>query len=433
MWKEAIIQRVPIDMKRRLLSLGLLFVLFAAACSSTGTADLNASSGSTNSAGTAAPDGGDSDGDEQADVEPTVDGGEFGLSETVAGLTFMWQTDWTNSTVDLSEIAAGIQRSDPRDAIPPIDTPAYESPDAAAEWLAAAEPGALVQENGIARFYPLSIMTRHEIVNTDFGETPVAVTYCPLCNTALAFDRRVEGETLRLGVSGLLRHSDMVMWDNLTDSLWQQITGEGIVGDYAGTRLDTVSTSIVSFSEFQENFPEGESLSRETGFGIEYGANPYSGYSSGSEPIGAFFSKDLDPRFPALSRVVGVRVDNVEKAYPFDAISATGVINDTIDGQPVVLFWKDGTLDALDQSSIASSQAIGTAVAFEPTIDGQELTFTSSGDGFTDDQTGSTWTVLGVATDGELAGNTLSSITHRNEFWFAWAGFFGETGIVFGE
>lgn len=420
-------------MKRRHLFLGLLFVLFAAACSSTGTADLDTSSGTTDSGGTAAPSDEASADGEPTQVDSTVEGADFGLSEQVANLTFMWQTDWTNSTVDLSEIAAGIQRADPRDAIPPIDSPTYESPAAAAEWLDPAEPGALVQENGIARFYPLSIMTRHEIVNTDFGETPVAVTYCPLCNTALAFDRRVEGETLRLGVSGLLRHSDMVMWDNLTDSLWQQITGEGIVGDYAGTQLETVSTSIVSFSEFQVNFPDGESLSRETGFGIEYGANPYSGYSSSPAPIGAFFQKELDPRFPALSRVVGVRVGDVEKAYPFDAISATGVIHDNIDGQPVVLFWKDGTRDALDQTSIASSQAVGTAIALDPTVEGQELTFSAADDGFTDDQTGTTWTVLGVATDGELAGNTLSSITHRNEFWFAWAGFFGETGTVFGE
>ena len=414
-----------------LLSILTLLALFAAACSSA----------STSAAGSSASDDGDSSSADESSttsgdsvsVDPTIDGAEFGLDAGVASLTFMWQTDWTNSTVDLSEIAAGIQRQDPRDAIPPIDSPVYESPDAAAEWLADNEPGALVQEGGIARFFPLSIMTRHEIVNTEFGDTPVAVTYCPLCNTALAFDRRVDGDTLRLGVSGLLRHSDMVMWDDLTDSLWQQITGEGIVGDYAGTQLETVSTAIVSFSEFRENFPDGESLSRETGFGIEYGLNPYAGYSSGAGPIGAFFEKDLDPRFPALSRVVGVRVDDVEKAFPFEAISETGVINDTVNDQAVVLFWKDGTVDALDEGNIAASQSVGTAVAFDPTIDGQALTFSASGEGFVDDQTGSTWTILGVATDGELAGSTLSTITHRNEFWFAWAGFFAETGLVYGE
>ncbi len=425
-------------MTRRILPLLLLFALAAAACSSVGTTAPEAASSSDASSDGASSDsdsGSDSSGSDSSDSESsqTVDGAEFGLSEELASRTFMWQTDWSNSTINLNELALGIPRADPRDAIPPIDSPQYESPAAAAEWLSPDEPGALVQEDGVVRFFPLSIMTRHEIVNTDFGDTPVAVTYCPLCNTALAFDRRIDGETHRFGVSGLLRLSDMVMWDNLTDSLWQQITGEGIVGQHAGQRLETVSTSIVSFGEFQENFPEGESLSRETGFGIEYGLNPYSGYSSGSGPIGGFFQKELDPRFPALSRVVGVRVGDTEKAYPFDAISSTGVINDAVEDQPVALFWKDGTTDALDQSSIAASQSIGTAVAFDPVVDGQELTFTASGDGFVDDQTGSTWTVLGIATDGELAGSTLETITHRNEFWFAWAGFFGDSGLVFGE
>lgn len=431
MWKEPALRGVANAMKRRFSVLFLLFALLAAACSSTGTAELETSTGSSDD-----DSSGDADASDEPEIqnsEPTVDGAQFGLNEEVASRTFMWQTDWSNATIDLDELALGIASLDPRDAIPPIDNPNFESPAEAAEWLAPNEPGALVQEEGVVRFFPLSIMTRHEIVNTDFGDTPVAVTYCPLCNTALAFDRRVDGETLRLGVSGLLRLSDMVMWDNVTDSLWQQITGEGIVGDFAGTRLDVVSTAIVSFEEFSTNFPDGESLSRDTGFGIEYGLNPYTGYSSGSGPIGAFFEKEVDPRFPALSRVVGVRVGDIDKAYSFEDISATGAINDDIEGQPVTVLWRDGTVDALDQGVIASSQAIGTAVAFDPTVNGQVLTFTASGDGFVDDQTGSTWTIVGLATDGELAGESLESIAHRNEFWFAWAGFFGETGLVYGE
>ncbi len=355
------------------------------------------------------------------------------LPDRVESLIRVWETDWTRSTIDYSDLLAGIPSADPRDAIPPIDNPVFESPSAAGQWLGADEPGALVQLNGEARFYPLSILTAHEIVNDRFGDVPVAVTYCPLCNTALAFDRRVDGDVIRLGVSGLLRNSDMVMWDDKTTSLWQQITGEGIAGTFAGTQLDLVSTQIVSFSQFSDNFPDGWSLSRDTGFGgRSYGRNPYVGYSSSTQPF--LFDGEPDPRFPALERVVGVITDEGDKSFPFSLLEAEVVINDTAGESPVVVWWAPGTTDALDGPSIADSKQIGTAVAYSRTLDdGTELTF-SAGAGeatFVDDQSGSTWNLFGLATDGDMAGTQLAQISHRNEFWFAWAAFFPE-GDVYG-
>jgi hypothetical protein len=347
------------------------------------------------------------------------------LSDRVAQLVSVWETDWSRTTIDLEELIAGIPRPDPRDVIPPIDEPQFESTSAAAEWLDPDEPGALVQLNGEARFYPLSIMTRHEIVNDRFGDVPVAVTFCPLCNTALAFDRRIDGEVIRLGVSGLLRNSDMVMWDDTSTSLWQQITGEGIAGRFAGSQLDLVNTQIVSFSQFAENFPEGMSLSRNTGFRIGYGANPYVGYSSSSKPF--LFDGVLDPQFPPLERVVGVVGTLGDKSYPFSLLEAEVVVNDRVAGQSVVVWWAPGTRDALDQRSIADSQAIGSAVAHQRVLaDGTELTF-KQGDieaTFVDNETGSAWNLFGRATGGELEGEQLPAISHRNEFWFAWAAFF---------
>ncbi len=349
------------------------------------------------------------------------------LEMRVRQATEPWETDWSRQTIDLAELILGIPRVDPRDGIPPIDTPKFE-PIQGATWLDEREPGALVQVNGQARFYPLSILTRHEIVNDRFDDIPVAVTYCPLCNTALAFDRRIDGQVLRLGVSGLLRNSDMVMWDNTTNSLWQQITGEGIVGEFAGKRLDLVSTAIVSYSDAVENFPDALSLARDTGFGISYGTNGYNEYSSSTQPF--LFDKEPDPRFPALSRVVGVNAGGVDKAYPFGALSEVAVINDEIGGEPVAVFWGGDTADALDQRTIADSAAIGTAIAFDPTVDSQVLTFSRSGDDtFTDAETGSTWSLLGQAIDGPLAGSSLQTLTHRNEFWFAWAAFFPDADV----
>ena len=189
-------------------------------------------------------------------------------------VTLGWPTDFSRSTIDLDELLVGINRVDPRDAIPPIDEPVFEDA-SSSTWIDDREPGVLLDLDGDARFYPLSILTRHEIVNDTVGEIPVAVTYCPLCNTALVFDRRFEDDVLRLGVSGLLRNSDLVMWDDKTVSLWQQITGEAIVGEHAGKQLAPVPSGIVRWADFKSTHPDGQALGPDQGRGANYGYNPY--------------------------------------------------------------------------------------------------------------------------------------------------------------
>lgn len=445
----------------------VLFALMATACGSSGTpqpttterADVVDDDLTTDDAGNSdEPTTVDTDADESADADQTdevplfdptsvdlpysvspsaepndedvqiLDGNPRDLLHpTAAGISSLWATDWSRTTIDIGELRAGLRGEDPRDGIPPIDHPLFESVTAASEWLQPTEPGALVQLDGDVRFYPLSIMTRHEIVNDRFGNVPVAITFCPLCNTALAFDARVDGQRLRFGVSGLLRKSDLVMWDRQTETLWQQISGTGVIGEYAGTELTLIPTSIVSFADFSANFPNGLSLSRQTGFGTNYGTNPYTGYSSGTGPIPTFFPEDVDDRLPAMTRVVSVIVDAVVTAYPFPDVSEAGVIADVVGDLPIAIFWGGITADALDGQFIASSQQIGSAIAYIAEFDGQPLTFTANGDDtFTDAETGTTWSLLGVGIAGEHEGEQLAIAPHRNEFWFAFAGFFPE-------
>lgn len=343
-----------------------------------------------------------------------------------------WGTDFGNSIIDLNELKVGIAASDPRDAIRPIDSPVFETV-AQSSWIADREPGVFVEVGRDARFYPLSILTRHEIVNDEFGDVAVAVTFCPLCNTGVVFDRRFDGDVLRLGVSGLLRNSDLVMWDDSTQTLWQQITGEAIVGDHAGARLTLIPSAIVRWEDFKTEHPEGTALANDQGYGSVYGQNPYEFYSSREAPYG-FFTGEIDDRFPALERVVGVTINETKKAYPFSALSKARVVNDIIDGQPVAIFWgAANTADALDRGTIAESTGIGTALALDPVVNGQTLTFEAAGDTeFTDFETGTTWTILGTATSGELSGKRLEIVPHRNEFWFAWQAFFPEGEVWVG-
>lgn len=339
-----------------------------------------------------------------------------------------WATDFCNNgDIDFSEFRSG---GPPKDGIPAVNNPAMESIDSASEWLSDRSPVIAVEIDGEARAYPQAILMWHEIANDEISDVPVAVTFCPLCNSSITFDRRVDGEVLEFGVSGLLRNSDMVMFDRQTETLWQQLTGEGLVGDYQGTLLDFVPSQVISFDVFAERYPEGMVMSRDTGFNRQYGVNPYTGYDSRTgQPF--LFDGEVDPRLESpVDHVLAAEVDGVAKAYPFDDIREAGVVNDTIGETPVVIFFQSGVASALDQSSIDNSRDLGTAGMYESTVDGQVLTFTpNEDDTFTDDQTGSTWNAFGEAIDGELVGTELEWVNAFPHFWFAWAAFRPETEV----
>ena len=183
-----------------------------------------------------------------------------------------------------------------------------------------ASPVVALRVNGEARAYPLQILTYHEIVNDVIGGRPVAVTFCPLCNSSVVFDREVFGSVLRFGVSGNLRNSDLIMWDDVTETWWQQLTGEGLVGHLAGVNLNFVPSQLIAFDEFKAAYPNGQVLSRDTGVPRPYGRNPYSGYDT-TEGRPFLFQGRMDDRLRATERVVAVDVGGESAAYPFTELS----------------------------------------------------------------------------------------------------------------
>ena len=360
------------------------------------------------------------------EVEPDPD---FGLGLMIAGIsTRGWATDFSRHTVPYSEIMSG---GVPRDGIPPVDDPRFTTPENAGEWVADNEPVIAFELNGDARAYPLQVMTWHEIVNDVVGGVPVAVTFCPLCNSAIVFDRRLGGVTYDFGTSGMLRRSDLIMWDRQTESWWQQFTGEGIVGELAGSSLKFLPATIHSFADFASANPEGKVLSRDTGFSRDYGRNPYAGYDrADNSPF--LFRGDLDGRLLPMERVVTVTIDDADVAFPFSFLEQERVVSYTVNGQDMVVFFKAGTASALDQGSISGSRDVGAAGVFDSRVEGRRLTFRADGDAFVDQQTGSVWNVLGRALDGPLTGAALTPLVHGDHFWFAWAAFKPDTAIYGG-
>ena len=205
--------------------------------------------------------------------EEALDSARFSISG--------WETDFSLHSVPYSEIRGG---GPPADGIPPIDAPEFVTAQEADDWLAEKEPVIALEINGDVRAYPLQILTWHEIVNDEVGGVPVSVTFCPLCNAAIVFDRRLDGAVYDFGISGNLRKSDLIMWDRQTSSWWQQFSGEAIAGTLTGRKLTFLPSTIVSFGFIKEAYPDVKVLSRDTGFARPYGRNPYAGYDRADNP-----------------------------------------------------------------------------------------------------------------------------------------------------
>jgi len=332
-----------------------------------------------------------------------------------------WRTDFARHSVPLTSILPG---GPPPDGIPPIDHPRYVSIAAAARFLASSEPVIAVKLSGQARAYPLQILIWHEIVNDTLGGVPIAVTYCPLCNSAIVLDRRADGRTLTFGTTGNLRNSDLVMWDRQTQSWWQQFSGQAIVGTLTGTQLEAFDSQTLSFADFRTRYPQGDVLSRDTGFQRPYGQNPYEGYDAVPTARPFDYGGRLDPRLPPVERVESITLGPDTVVVPFSALAIHPVVPVTVSGVRAVVLFNPRVLSPLDALKIADSRQVGTAVAFGRGLGGRTLDFRASGSGLmTDAQTGSVWDITGRAIAGPLRRAQLRRLHDLNAFWFAVAAF----------
>jgi hypothetical protein len=270
------------------------------------------------------------------------------------------RTDFSQHTVPLEEIKSGGPR---KDGIPSIDTPRFDqlANGTAAGWAARvgeAEPIISLVIGDDARAYPLSVLIWHEIANDIVGGTPVTITYCPLCNASLVFERTVENRVLDFGTTGKLRNSDLVMYDRQTESWWQQFEGDAIVGVMSGKRLRLVPSRLESFSRFAQRFPHGKVLIPNNPTARNYGTNPYLGYDlSGQKPF--LYDGSLPDGIEPMERVIAVETrPGHHEAWSFPLLRQRG----TIESGDVILKWEAGQTSALDKASIIAGRDIGNVV-----------------------------------------------------------------------
>lgn len=335
----------------------------------------------------------------------------------------IWKTDKSKKNIDLAELLSG---GPPKDGIPSIDHPRFVPP-AEATWLSPKELVIALELEGEARAYPLQILMWHELVNDAVGGLPVLVSYCPLCNSAIVFDRKIGSATLEFGVSGMLRNSDMVMYDRQTDSLWQQITGEGIVGEHTGKALAMLPSQMISFEDFTRTYPKGVVLSRETGVVRDYGRNPYQGYEFNNRPIMPVRQRRQTSLKP-MDKLIVIKEKRGFRAYPVKALAERGVWEDKVDGQPIVLLYSPEGLSPVDATQMPASRAAGSVGVFTPGKG--RVRFRRDNGRILDRETASTWAVTGVAIDGKRKGEKIDPVPHGVYFSFAWLAFEPDTKLM---
>jgi hypothetical protein len=382
------------------------------------------------------------------DTIPPIEASRSGLHTALAFLAAAPDTDPVTldllvkdlppSAINLADLRRG---GPPPDGIPPIDNPLL-IPTSKVDFLVDSEPVIAIEINGDARAYPIQILIWHEIVNDEVGNTPVTVTYCPLCNSALAYERTVmrmphnndqEPEELILdfGTSGLLLNSSLVMFDRCTETLWSHFTAEAVHGTLVGSQLTTLPVAMVPWGTWRSAHPDGLVLSTDTGFERDYGQNPYPGYDTSPRPF--LFQGEVDGQLSAMTRIVGISLTDTDEssalALPLVTLVEDQVIHTELAGTDLVMWWVPGMNSALNLHDIVFSKDVGSVGVFSPLVDGLHLSFQPKGDSFIDEQTTSTWNALGHAIQGPLTGQRLERIEHLDTFWFAWAAFWPDTVI----
>lgn len=336
-------------------------------------------------------------------------------------------------SIPLDDILSG---GPPPDGIPPIDEPVYESIAAASGWLQETSPVMVVDVNDDVRAYPLAILTWHEIVNDVVGGVPLVVTYCPLCNSALVFERTVEGpqgqELLDFGTSGRLFQSNLVMYDRQHRNLWTQFEGEGVVGErFLGNRLTRLPAWLLGFEQLAELHPDAQVLSRDTGNLRDYGRNPYAGYDAeGRRPF--LFRGEIDERFPPMMRLVGLTGQQEATSVTVDLLTEQRSVEVELDGRTIVVLWAPGQASALDTRTIDEGRDVGQTAAFVAEIDGTPVRLmpTDEDGRFVDEDSGSVFDFSGRAHGGTFDGARLDAVPHDDTFWFVWVAFQPTTDVV---
>ncbi|MFQ5919917.1 MAG: DUF3179 domain-containing protein, partial [Thermoplasmata archaeon] len=303
-----------------------------------------------------------------------------------------------------------------KDGIPSIDSPRFVTAADATSFVADEHIVFGLASNGVARAFPQRILVWHEVVNASWKGAALAVTYCPLTGSQVAY-RPQPSVSPTFGVTGRLVNSNLLMYDRRTDSRWPQIFGQAIQGPLLGGKLEAVPLAWTTWARWRTRHPETEVLSTDTGFVRNYQGDPYGSY----KPLRGYYADSQvrfhvacrDNRFHPKRPFVGLAQENDAVAVDLELLRADRIRNASIAGQPVAFLHDEGL------QAPRAFLAMGDPGPLHLSWDGS----------FRDAETGSRWSADGVAISGPLEGSRLPELPAMNVMWFAWAAFYPWTRV----
>lgn len=345
---------------------------------------------------------------------------------------YHWKTDTAKHTSNFAELVIAAEK----DAIHPLNFPAFIHKTDSLYNYYDFEPAIVINFGSEARAYPLSVLTLFELSNDSITGKQIMVTYCPMCNAALVFNRNVKtpkGEQLlTFGISGLLMHNDMVMYDHQTESWWEQLMGEGVAGEYAGVELKMLPALLIDVKDFFDRFPDGKILSpiALNAYRKKHIHRPFHNLED-TDHLNAhyYIPEKTDPRLPPLEHILDIHLYGHDRVYPFHILAKQHVINETQGDDAIVIFYHGETVSVLHKDNLAKAKRTGSATAFSRKLNNLLYTFRKQGDYFLDDQTNSRWDITGYCREGKLQGAQLEILPHSNHFAFAYLAFYPHVEI----
>ena len=330
------------------------------------------------------------------------------------------------STIRVEEIQWG---GVPVDGIPALDQPRMVKA-GEADYLDADNVVFGIELNGQARAYPKRILDWHEMANDVIGGVPVSLAYCTLCGAAVAFDGRApDGNTYDFGSSGFLFRSNKLMYDRQTNTLWNQLTGEPVMGELvdSGIQLDVLPVVLTTWEAWLAQHPDTLVVDIDTGYNRDY--RPGAAY-------GDYFAYE-DTMFPVWQRsdllqakdqIYALRINEVPKAYPIETLAAEQVVNDELGGEEIVLV-APGEIIQIEGDSLRSGQVTYDAGSAVRAYARGDHRFVLGADQRTlRDEAGNSWQITERALLGP-DGAELARFGGHLAYWFGWFAFFPNTSI----
>jgi Protein of unknown function (DUF3179) len=313
------------------------------------------------------------------------------------------------------------------DEIRAIDRPCFEVPHDSSRLLQPTDLVVGLTRGGEAHAYPINLLSLHEVVNDVVGNQPVAVTWCPLCSTALGFERLVGGRELHFGVSGYLYRANQILFDRESRSLWSQLLDGAVTGRYRGTALKPVPLAEETWQAWRSEHPNTVVLSIRNDAYASWFTHPFTrrlgnGFEDSDEPF-SFYASKVGVYFPQVVRgvpggdlVLGTVLGGRPKAYALVTLQRLHAVDDVVSAEPVLVTY--------DDSALAAS-------LFSRRVQGRVLTFRPERSTLADAETHSRWSpTTGRALAGPFRGTTLKRLPATQSYWFAWRSIYPRTAVL---